>query len=228
MSEVDKANQPDAYSHYEDGLNQLLKRIKRDNPHYQEALVYQQRFIENIIQSRRHGDTDTRKAERSEIVDRLNNLALSTLNISFNELCAPLKPPARQERDAHSPGKEAQLRILEYLSDTDKTPREGLTERELSKHLNLQPRQIRRALSALGDSGYVEVTQLSEKWGQASLYRLTKTGFDAARSEHAAAIRGDVIIALVGDHAQNVVVGKDIHTTNASTEKKDVSEASDS
>jgi hypothetical protein len=75
------------HSIYQTGLCQLLERLGQGHPLYQEALVYQQRLDENIARSRRYGDTETRKADRSEIIDRLNALALSALGMSFKELC---------------------------------------------------------------------------------------------------------------------------------------------
>jgi len=77
----------DAYTSYEVGLRRLLHRLGQDHPLHVEALVYQQRLFENIAQSRRHGDTDARRAERSEIISRLNQIALSALDTSFSELC---------------------------------------------------------------------------------------------------------------------------------------------
>ncbi len=74
------------YSIYEVGLRRLLDKIGRDHPRYSEALTYQQRMVESIRQSRRYGDTATRQAERTEIIDQLNALALSALQVSFNEL----------------------------------------------------------------------------------------------------------------------------------------------
>ena len=82
------------HSTYQTGLCQLLERLGQGHPLYQEALVYQQRLDENIARSRRYGDTETRKAERSEIIDRLNALALSALGISFKELCGLATPAA--------------------------------------------------------------------------------------------------------------------------------------
>ena len=83
------------YSIYETGLTQLLERLGQDHPRYPEALVYQQRLDENIARSRRYGNTETCKADRSEIVDQLNALALFTLGVSFNELCGQVTPIAR-------------------------------------------------------------------------------------------------------------------------------------
>jgi hypothetical protein len=98
LSEIPSGvHQPDGYSHYEIGLHVLLNRIELDDPHYPDALVYQQRLVENIKQSRRYGDNDTRKSERAEIVDRLNELSLSVLEVSFNKLCGTTSPFPRQE-----------------------------------------------------------------------------------------------------------------------------------
>jgi hypothetical protein len=77
----------DVYSVYEIGMRQLLHRLGQNHSLHLEVLVYHQRLFENVTQSRRHGDTDARKAERSEIINRLNQIALSTLGISFSELC---------------------------------------------------------------------------------------------------------------------------------------------
>jgi len=91
----------DVYSHYETGLHQLLSRVKRDHPRYSELLVYQQRLTENIVRSRRYGDSETRKADRSEIIDHLNELSLSALDMPFNDLCTPSLPTTSQEPSEH-------------------------------------------------------------------------------------------------------------------------------
>jgi len=78
--------QPDNYTPYETGLTELLNRMGQDHPRCSEALIYQQRLTENIKWSRRYGNTDERQAERSEIIDHLNELSLSVLGTSFNEL----------------------------------------------------------------------------------------------------------------------------------------------
>jgi len=78
----------DTFTSYETGLIRLLKRLGSDHPRYADALVYQQRLLENIAQSRRYGDTEARRAERAQIVDALNWLALDAVAMSFNELCS--------------------------------------------------------------------------------------------------------------------------------------------
>ena len=81
--------QRDHFAHYETGLTNLLAQMGPGHPRYTEGLGYQNRLQENISQVRQHGDSETRRSERSEIILQLNNLALSVLGQSFNELCSP-------------------------------------------------------------------------------------------------------------------------------------------
>ena len=114
-----KAIPTDAFSAYEVGLRQLLEKLGRDHPRYAEALTYQQRLEENIGQTKRYGDTETRGATRAEIIDRLNELALAELGTSFNELCPGLPtrlyepsthpPLQRHPRAPHFTGRQAEL-----------------------------------------------------------------------------------------------------------------------
>lgn len=83
ISEEDR----DEYARYERGLRRLSEELKAYPDRYSDFLVYQQRLHENIQKSRRYGDTDNRKSDRSEIIDRLNALALLTLSTSYSEFC---------------------------------------------------------------------------------------------------------------------------------------------
>lgn len=78
----------DCYSRYEIGLRRLLEQLGADHPRYSEALTYQHRLIENIEQARRHGDTETLRAERSRIIEQLNRFALEEVGTPFNDLCS--------------------------------------------------------------------------------------------------------------------------------------------
>ena len=91
------AHQFDTCAYYETGLHQLRNRVKQDHPRYSEFLVYQQRLTENIGHSRRYGDTEARKAERSEMIDHLNELSLSVLGMPFTDLCGSSTPTTGQE-----------------------------------------------------------------------------------------------------------------------------------
>jgi len=83
-----KMNEPmDAFSQYEAGLEQLLRRLGKDHPRHLEALTYQSRLLENIRNARRYSDTQDYRSERNRILEGLNQLALDALGTSFNELC---------------------------------------------------------------------------------------------------------------------------------------------
>jgi len=87
---------PDVYTSYETGLRWLLQYLGPGHSRYSEALVYEQRLSENIARSRLHGDTETRRAERSEIISRLDELALLAVGKSFSELRDPTTPSPPQ------------------------------------------------------------------------------------------------------------------------------------
>ncbi|MBE2202333.1 MAG: hypothetical protein IAE79_27225 [Anaerolinea sp.] len=77
----------DNLSRYEIGLDALQAQLGSDHPRYGEFLLYQQRLTENLAQARRYGDTETRRAERAEIVDQLNALSLAVTGVPFNKFC---------------------------------------------------------------------------------------------------------------------------------------------
>jgi tetratricopeptide (TPR) repeat protein len=134
----------DVYSSYEAGLRQLLDRLGKSHPRYAEALVYQQRLSENIAECRRHGDTDTRQAERSEIIDQLNQLALTELDISFSDLCSQAVPAAKQE--------EATPRLIPH----NLPPRSEFVGREVEKarvHEALRSRSYLVSIDGIGGVG---------------------------------------------------------------------------
>lgn len=111
----------DTFTQYESGLKGLLERLGRDHPCYAEALTLQARLLENTDQARQYGDTEARRAERSQIVNALNRLALKTIQVSFNELCelgrdesmltVPVEPP-----DLPQPSERKQLLWCEIVT----------------------------------------------------------------------------------------------------------------
>lgn len=80
---------------YELGLKTLKERVK-DARWRSEFLLLEARLRENLAQMRRYGDTETRRADRAQIVDALNDLACEHLSVSFNDLCQLPEPPAPQ------------------------------------------------------------------------------------------------------------------------------------
>jgi hypothetical protein len=80
----------DMYTHYEQGLEQLLAQMGRDYPRYADALILQQRIGENIMRVRQYDEDATGKGERTQVIEQLNALALAVLGVSFNDLCQPV------------------------------------------------------------------------------------------------------------------------------------------
>lgn len=71
------------YSH---GLSQLLGKLGQDHPSYTEAWILQQRLLENLARARLYGDTDTTRAERTQILGGLDRLALAAVGVKFSAL----------------------------------------------------------------------------------------------------------------------------------------------
>lgn len=85
---------PDMFDAYQKALTQLRAALGSDHPDYGDALLFEQRLTENMRSARRFGDTESLRAERAQIIDGLNRLALQDLGRSFNELAlAPLPNP---------------------------------------------------------------------------------------------------------------------------------------
>ena len=76
----------DEFAQYEVGIRRLLGQIDSDDSVYLDALTLEARLLENLVQSRQYGDTDTRRADRYRIIHELNRIALAELGTSFNEL----------------------------------------------------------------------------------------------------------------------------------------------
>lgn len=77
----------DVFTTYEVGLTSLVERLGPDHRRHAEALTLQARLLENIARARRHGDDETRRTDRAQIVEALNGLALDALGVSYNDLC---------------------------------------------------------------------------------------------------------------------------------------------
>ncbi len=78
----------EVYTHYEHGLQTLLERLGKEHYRYTEALTLQARLLENIALTQQYGDTETRRAERAQILDGLNALSIAVLQVSFNDVVA--------------------------------------------------------------------------------------------------------------------------------------------
>ncbi len=76
----------DAFTPYEEGLREFRRRLGDEHRQLHTFLNYEHRLQENVRWAERYGETPTLKAERNQIVDRLNALALETCGQSFNEM----------------------------------------------------------------------------------------------------------------------------------------------
>jgi hypothetical protein len=84
---------------YEEGLRHLLARLGKDHPNYRDVLLFQARFTENIERAQLYGDDDANSADRMQIINGLNDLALQAIDISFNELCGLQLVSEKSEKD---------------------------------------------------------------------------------------------------------------------------------
>jgi len=76
----------DAFTPYEQGLRELRRRLGAGHARLQTFLNYEHRLQANVRWVQEYGETPTLRAERNQIVDRLNALALETCGRSFNEM----------------------------------------------------------------------------------------------------------------------------------------------
>jgi hypothetical protein len=77
----------DIFTPFEIGLEQLGAKIGQHHSRSGDFHSQEGQLLENIRRSRRFGNTAERRAERAEVIDQLNELALSIARVSFNELC---------------------------------------------------------------------------------------------------------------------------------------------
>jgi hypothetical protein len=120
---VEEIHPPDTYSRYETGLRQLLTRMSRDSNRYSEALVYERLLMGNISEAREaQEDTDDAdelknelsalEVERTAVITSLNDLALSVLGKSFDELSDLSMSDVEQEASYRLPqGDNAQIAL---------------------------------------------------------------------------------------------------------------------
>src|SRR3989304_479762 len=76
----------DIFNTYENGLDQLLKKTGNNHPRYSELLTLQARLLENIKLTRLYGDSEARRADRAQILSIINQIAIETAGVSFNQI----------------------------------------------------------------------------------------------------------------------------------------------
>ena len=104
---------PDMFDAYQKALTQLRAALGSGHPDYGDVLLYEQRLTENMRSARRFGDTEILRAERAQVIDGLNRLALQNLGRSFNELA--LAPPAPNPSPAPSRSEGYDIAVVRML-----------------------------------------------------------------------------------------------------------------
>jgi hypothetical protein len=88
----------DPFDIFEQQAEAFLQRLGRDHPRYPEALTLRTRLRENIAHARLYGDTETRRAERAQVLDALNRLSLETLGLALPDLSEKLPSPVPSDK----------------------------------------------------------------------------------------------------------------------------------
>src|SRR2546430_2559728 len=70
---------------YDRGLDLLRAQLEQTN-RYLEFSVFESRLLENLRDERLYGASENNRADRARVISGLNQLALETMNISFNDL----------------------------------------------------------------------------------------------------------------------------------------------
>ncbi|MGB4803576.1 MAG: hypothetical protein WBV59_13025 [Anaerolineae bacterium] len=116
---------PDMFDAYQKALTQLRAALGSGHPDYGDVLLYEQRLTENMRSARRFGDTDALRAERAQVIDGLNRLALQHAGRSFNELAfsAPPEPPPPSPpvRPSETDTRAVRALLTDALSDEELT-----------------------------------------------------------------------------------------------------------
>ncbi|MBW4601773.1 MAG: formylglycine-generating enzyme family protein [Calothrix sp. FI2-JRJ7] len=92
------------FMRYQIGMRNFLDTLGKKHPMYLKAINYQSQLLENIKYVESYGDSENYRSTRNKIIDSINELALETINKTFNELSNPSpiiieqKSPSFQER----------------------------------------------------------------------------------------------------------------------------------
>ncbi len=91
----------DPVLNYEAGLEKLRGKVGSGHPRHAEFVKLEQQLRENLQDERKFGSTERLRYERAAIFAQLNEMALSVMNASFNDLCLGIYtafPPTQQQQ----------------------------------------------------------------------------------------------------------------------------------
>lgn len=132
---------------FEVGIQHLLDQLVEKPPQYKEVLLLKARLERNIRDEKLFGTSENTQLERSRIISALNQIALSSLGISINEL-------ARHEDARHSRLADLAINIRESYA--------LIREYEIVIQVTSDPKEIRRARISIDEQRQLMETLLSE------------------------------------------------------------------
>jgi hypothetical protein len=106
---------PDTSKMYRQGMEYLLHKLGKTHPRYEEALTYQHRLLQNVDRAGRYGESSEQKSELFQILDQLDQLALSALHTEFGILCKESASSVTTTANDLGTGIESNLAELQRL-----------------------------------------------------------------------------------------------------------------
>lgn len=100
---------------YERGL-EALRRLAENTGWYQDFTVVEAPLRENLRDEQRYGPSEQTRRDRTRLVDRLNELALKHVGMSFNDLCLGKVPPVQQRPSEGSASGMGTATVRQLLS----------------------------------------------------------------------------------------------------------------
>lgn len=110
-----------------------LKELAEGTDWYQEFAVHEASLRENLRDDDRYGPSEQSRRDRARIVDRLNELALEFIGMSFNDLCngktlPPFQQSLQEKDNKRQSNSSRKLKILFLAANPADTPRLRLDE----------------------------------------------------------------------------------------------------
>ncbi len=149
----------DEFTSYEEGLKRLLEALSGNRRQHLKALGYEASLRENIKRVRLYSDNETLRSDRNRILIQLNDLAMVTINKSFNELCRSSQYPPKQEIPTALPT-DFFDRANEYITQVRRSVEKAL---EIFSDRHILPFQCERMSSSFQHCSTLISTEEIEK-----------------------------------------------------------------
>lgn len=193
--------QIDANTLYETALNDLLKRLGTGHSYYQDALTLAQQLMESITHYQLYPDMHDHADRQTEILGRLNALARSSLNLSFDALCEQMIPATfEQEQDRLIQQALAAKRTLLILDHVGHVP--DMNVKLFLRHLPAPTKVIVTTVSPEGWHTSAEIVyvggMVQDEAEQLIVAEITKRDLvlDASQREHLFRLTGGMPLPI--------------------------------